>query len=55
MRSGKNLFSTIMDLLVFEDHRGHIVNCAGFGGKRLMSKGFAFVAVLAERACSAKI
>ncbi|MDE3022922.1 MAG: hypothetical protein KGI54_13870 [Pseudomonadota bacterium] len=48
MRSGKNLFSIIRDLLVFEDHYGYIVNCAGFGGKRLMLKGFALVAVSAD-------
>ncbi len=30
MRSGKNLFSIIGDLLVFEDHYGHIVNYADF-------------------------
>jgi hypothetical protein len=26
MRGGRILFSAIMDLLVFEDHYGHIVN-----------------------------
>ncbi len=30
IRSGKNLFSTIMGLLVFDDRFGYIVNCADF-------------------------
>lgn len=31
VRSGKNLFSTISDLFVFDDHLGSIiVNCADF-------------------------
>lgn len=55
MRSCRIFLSTIMDLLVFEDHYGYIVNCAGFGGKRLMSKGFMLVAVSVDYACSAKI
>lgn len=43
-----------MGLLIFEDCCGHIVNCAGFGDKRLMSKGFALFAVSADRAYSVK-